>query len=125
MRMVRYYRCSRDSDDEPTKLGTCPRYPTIHTRPKSKPSPPIPAISSIANTDTLHEATPPNYNRPLLPAQTSSAAAPPMASLPVSLTLVWKTTLFPSFHISVTSVWPGLTVPAKRTLILRKGPKRS
>lgn len=26
-------------------------------------------------------------------------------------------TLLPSFHISVTSVWPGMTTPAKRTLI--------
>lgn len=32
------------------------------------------------------------------------------------------TLLFPSFHISVTSVWPGSTVPAKRTLMFLKGP---
>jgi hypothetical protein len=45
-----------------------------------------------------------------------------MASLPVSLTLVWKMILLPSFHISVTSVCPGITVPAKRTLIFLKAP---
>lgn len=57
-----------------------------------------------------------------LPPSTNSAAAPPIASLPVSFTLVWKMTLLPSFHISVTSVWPGSTVPAKRTLIFLNGP---
>lgn len=40
-----------------------------------------------------------------------------MHSFPVSLTFVWNKTLFPSFHISVTSVSPGVTVPAKRTLM--------
>lgn len=48
-----------------------------------------------------------------------------MASLPVSLTLVWKMTLLPSFHISVTSVSPGSTVPAKRTLMFLYGPNLS
>lgn len=55
----------------------------------------------------------------------SSTAAPPMASLPVSLTFVWKRTLLPSRHISVTRVWPGSTVPAKRTLMFLNGPNVS
>ena len=44
------------------------------------------------------------------------------ASLPVSLILVWKITLFPSFHISVISVCPGSTVPANRTLMFLNSP---
>lgn len=54
----------------------------------------------------------------------SSTAALAIASLPVSLTFVWKMTLLlpASRHISVTSVWPGSTVPAKRTLMFLKGP---
>lgn len=48
-----------------------------------------------------------------------------MASLPVSLTFVWKMTLLPSFHISVTSVSPGSTVPAKRTLMFLNAPNLS
>lgn len=64
----------------------------------------------------------------LFPSPSSSTAAPPMATLPVSLILVWKTTLLPplpSRHISVTSVWPGSTVLAKRTLMFLKGPNAS
>jgi hypothetical protein len=37
----------------------------------------------------------------LLPPPSSSAPAPEMHSLPVSLTLVWNTTMLPTFHISV------------------------
>lgn len=42
----------------------------------------------------------------------------------LSLTLAWKinVSLFASFHISVTTVCPGNTGPAKRTLIFRNGP---
>lgn len=58
----------------------------------------------------------------LLSSVNSSAAAPAMAGLPVSLTLHWKVTLLPSRHISVTMVWPGMTGPAKRTLMFLKGP---
>ena len=53
---------------------------------------------------------------------TSSAAALVMAKALRSLTLVWKITLLPSLHISVTRVSPGMTVPAKRTLMFLKGP---
>lgn len=45
-----------------------------------------------------------------------------MEGLPVSLTLLVKMTLLPSFHISVMMVWPGSTVPAKRTLMFLMGP---
>jgi len=57
------------------------------------------------------------------PSGNNSAAAAVIASFPVSRTLVWKSTLFPSFHISVRSVWPGTTVPAKRTLMFLNFPK--
>ena len=52
----------------------------------------------------------------------SSAAALVIATAFRSLTFVWKMTLLPSFHISVTRVSPGRTVPAKRTLIFLNGP---
>lgn len=45
----------------------------------------------------------PIYNL-LLPPSMSSAPAPEIHSLPVSLTFVWKMTMFPSFHISVIKV---------------------
>jgi len=57
-----------------------------------------------------------------LPSLMSSAPAPAIHSLPVSTTLVWKITIFPSLHISVLSVCPGITVPANLTLIFLKGP---
>lgn len=58
----------------------------------------------------------------LFPPSSSSAPAPEMLSLPVSLTFCWKTTVLPSFHISVMRVWPGSTTPAKRTLMFLNWP---
>lgn len=61
----------------------------------------------------LHEAN--NTYNFVFPASNNSAPPPAMQSLPVSTTLVWNKTLFPCFHISVRSVWPGNTVPANLT----------
>src|SRR5271168_5187468 len=63
-----------------------------------------------------------DYNFAPLPPR-SSAPAPAIHSLPVSLTFVWKITLLPCFHISVTSVCPGRTVPANLTLTFLIMPK--
>lgn len=67
-------------------------------------------------------ASPPMiYNfDPFPPINSAPAAA--IHSFPVSTTLVWKITVFPSFHISVLSVCPGKTVPANLTLMFLKGP---
>lgn len=58
-------------------------------------------------------------------ATINSTAALLMHSFPLSLTFAWYTTFPPSFHISVTIVSPGKTVPANLTLMFLNGPYAS
>ncbi len=89
--------------------------------PNPKDTPPtIPFIPSIIYNEPIYSKPFHSFAGFALPI--SSAPAPAIHGLPVSTTIVWKTTLFPSFHISVLSFWPGRTVPANLTLIFLKGP---